>query len=403
MSIAPLENITETAAAPRGRGQNPRTAARLDARAWLRSRTSIKRVRRCGHAAGRLVKLQGAPVIEGGCKGKASGLMSCGSIWVCPVCASKVAYERQKDMELGISRWADGTHGLQAGSFVLLTLTLRHHQGMSLGDVWDGLSVAWRKYVSHRSTKTTLKALGSKGYHRTTEVTYGQFGWHVHLHVLYFLEGRPEDLTSAAAGGALVSRWVDSVAAAGFSAVPNAQDWKVLRGSSKALTALAGYVHKGEYVEGASYAREAGGVAMEVTRSDLKSGRASRTPFEILAGLVEGTSADPIGDQVLWAEWEKHSNGRRQQLWSRGMRATLGLDAEMSDEDLADLEDDEAGMVDLVEIEADEWKRLTARPGAHAAAIGIIDQAPNLDEARKDLCVYLSSLGIRYREVLPDA
>lgn len=391
--MSALENFAKSAATPRGAGGS-RTAARLTARSWLRSSTTRKRVRECGLASGGLVHVEG-----GHDHGGVSGLKTCGSVWSCPVCSAKIAYGRQVEMETGISRWADGTHGLQAGSFVLLTLTLRHHRGMSLAEVWGGLSGAWRSFVSSRRYKETLQGIGSAGYHRTTEVTYGAFGWHVHLHVLYFLEGRPADLTAAAAGGVLTAHWVDSVGKHGFSAVPDAQDWKVLRGSSKALMAIAGYVHKGEYVEGASYAREAGGVAMEITRSDLKAGRGSRTPFEILAGLVEGTSTDPVGDSALWAEWEAASSGRRQQVWSRGMRARLGLDAELSDEDLAELDDEAADRERLVTITASEWRKIANRPGGHSTLLSIIDSAPTLREATDDLCVWLDSIGVDYIRV----
>lgn len=395
-ALAPLENMAKTAAKNENPSQN-RTAARLDARAFLSKFTRLSRVRKCGHAAGGLVHVQGKGCGDG-ISGRSHGLQSCGSVWSCPVCASKIAYGRQLDLERGISHWADD----RSGSFVLLTLTLRHHRGQALKEVWDGLSTAWRKYVSHRQTKETLKGLDVSGYHRTTEVTYGESGWHVHLHVLYFLASRPQDLSSVAAGNVLTARWVQSAAAAGFSAVPNAQDWKILRGSSKALASIAGYVTKGEYHEGMSAPRSGNEVAMEVTRADLKTGRSSsRTPFEILRGLLEGDALP--GDQELWAEWESASKGRRQQIWSRGLRADLGLDDEMTDQDLADAyENGEVTdvTVNLVEITSSEWEKIARVPGRHSHMLSLIDGSPSMRDAAQKVSIWLTSIGVQHRRCI---
>ncbi|MCA1835172.1 MAG: hypothetical protein LC721_02040 [Actinobacteria bacterium] len=73
-------------------------------------------------------------------------------------------------------------------------------------------------------------------------------------------------------------------------------------------------------------------LTFEAAGGRFKRGReGSRTPFEILAdGLATGL-ADDIN---LWWEWERSSHGRRQMVWSRGLKKLAGVD-EITDEDAA--------------------------------------------------------------------
>lgn len=325
-----------------------------------------------------------------------AGLRTCGSVWACPVCASKIALGRTDDLEAGIRSWVG-----MGGGFALLTLTMRHRQGQRLRDLWDGLSGAWRRFVSDGTYKRSVKAAGVEGYHRTTEVTYGDNGWHVHLHVLYFLGAGLGDQAAAHLGGVLTARWMDAVASQGFTALAAGQDWKVLHGSADALAGVAGYMVKGEYHERATAPRTARQVAMEVTRSDLKAARAgSRTPFAILGDLVAAVEADGLvldGEAALWSEWERASKGRRQQVWSRGLRARLGLGVEASDEDLAAVE---VEGVDLVVIDLREWKRFARDGRAHAALLAAVRTSDGTWLGARDAaCRVLDEHGVTYRLV----
>lgn len=351
----PLENLAKTAA-------KSRQAGRLRARAVLRSLTRHQRVSTCGYALGE-ARLR----FDGESAGMA-GLETCGSVWSCPCCSSKIASHRTDDMESGIRTWSTA-----GGSFVMLTLTMQHRKGQSLRSLWDGLSGAWRGLVSDGTYKRTLRRLGVSGFHRTTEVTLGAHGWHVHLHVVYFVAGSPREVDSVEAGLGIIGRWIASVQAQGFSAVSDAQDWKILRGSGDALASVAGYVHKGEYVERVQSMKPVRSLAMEVTRSDLKDSKGGRTPFGILADIVasvEETGEVPEDDWALWSEWEEVSRGRRQQVWSRGMRERLGLDDELTDDEAAAVE---LSGVDLVSIPASSWRRFAQDGRAHAELLAAVE------------------------------
>jgi len=393
----PLENIASTAAIGRVRERFAARSVMRDIRPLVRKTIKTAdglteanvygRLSSCGLPMGMEVRLRGANGNAG-----VAGLQTCGSVWACPCCASKVGIGRTDETEAAIQSWAGS-----GGSFYLLTVTMQHHQGQTLADLWDGVSDAWRRFGKDGSVLRTLDALGKAGVHRTTEVTYGAFGWHVHLHVLYFVTGRPGADTAAAAGGRLISRWIAAVEAAGFKALSVGQDWKALQGNADALAQVAGYLHKTEYRRSDRTAR---GLALEVTRQDLKDGRASRTPFGILGDIVasvEDTGEIPEGDLALWQEWEAASFGRRQQVWSPGFRQSLGLGDEATDEELAASDPDGD---DLVIIDADEWRRFDRNPGAHAELLEAVNAVHGFMPRRMAAASVLRKYGIRFTPVL---
>lgn len=393
----PLENIARTAATSRNRERlaarsimrdlRPRVRKMIAGREGMVEANVYGRLSSCGLPMGSEVRVRGVDGHSG-----VAGLQTCGSVWACPCCASKIGVRRTDETERGILNWT-----ASGGRFFLLTLTMQHHQGDRLSDLWDGLSEAWRLWGMDGSVKRANQSLDRVGYHRTTEVTVGVNGWHVHLHVLMFVAGSASDDAAASAGSVFIARWIRSVERAGFSALSVGQDWKSLEGTGEALAQVAGYLHKGDYRRRDRTARS---LALEVTRGDLKDGGGSRTPFGVLSDLVssvEDSGVIPEDDLSLWAEWEEASHGRRQQVWSRGMRDLLGLEDEQSDEEIAA---EDLGGDDLVIIDADEWRRFDRIPGAHAELLEAIDREVGFMARRMAAVNVLRKYGIRHTPVL---
>ncbi|MGV1037952.1 MAG: protein rep [Candidatus Nanopelagicales bacterium] len=330
-----------------------------------------------------------AAVQPSGISAGIGGVKTCGSVWSCPVCASKILHGRTDELETAIRTWADG-----GGSFALATLTIRHHKGQALATVWDTVQKAWRSMTESRAYKDLREALGVEGYHRTTEVTYGAHGWHVHLHVLLFTG---PTYPGAWMGSSLLDLWGLAVSRVGGTTDPQGQDWKILHGSADALAGVAGYVTKGDYRETHAGPRDARLVALELTRSDLKGlGRkhGSVTPFRILGTLVdevELTGAIDMDAAALWAEWEAASVGRRQQTWSRGFRDQLGLMREQTDEELAA---ETVQGEDLVMVAACDWRRFSADGRREAALLDAIESAGSITEARVIASAFLAAHGV---------
>jgi len=69
------------------------------------------------------------------------------------------------------------------GRWQLLTITLRHREGMRLQKLMAGLMKAWRR-ARQGGKIQRIWAERVTGSVRAVEVTYGENGWHPHIHVL---------------------------------------------------------------------------------------------------------------------------------------------------------------------------------------------------------------------------
>lgn len=301
---------------------------------------------------------------EGGAAGYA-GMVTCGSVWVCPVCSAKIAAERAQELTRLITWNAE-----RGGSVGLLTLTMQHHAGHRLRDLRRGLTKAWRHVTSSRGWKEAKGHLGMDGYVRAIEATHGANGWHLHIHCLLIFDGPISTELVDLLAEEVWARWSVGLGREGFTAVrEHAVDVRI---GDHALERLAGYINK---------------LAFEAVGGRWKKGRAGgRTPFELLAdGLATGLA----DDLELWLEWEQGSKGMRQLVWSRGLKGRVGLD-ERTDEEIA--EDTATGSTIAV-LPARTWKLVhpvaedlltVTETGGPAAAYAWLDARGLVFEARED-------------------
>ena len=303
---------------------------------WLESQLNddgspFLRVRSCR----RIVVGSTVTLATGGAGSGARGLETCGSVWSCPVCSERVNKARRDELATGLEGWT-----AEGGAVHLLTLTMRHSEGMALHELWDAVAKGWTAVVSGRQWREEQRRLGVVGYVRVVEVTHGANGWHVHVHALLFTLGRGElsAFERYRWETAIFGRWVRKLIRLGYTAErAHGIDLTATDGTS-----VGGYLVKNTY----------DAVAFEVTNSHGKHGRGgSRTPFEILADVVKLGMAD---DLDLWHEWERASKGRRQLTWSQGMRDHLRLAAEQSDLELASAAPDGS---DVASFDAADWYR----------------------------------------------
>ena len=348
------------------------------------------------------------------------GLKTCGSVWCCPVCAAKIATRRADDLAT-VMRAVDE----RGGSAFLLTLTMRHDRGDHLGltseqrarrnkleerladvqvaeangwDVdehraeadaieldsikaqegcWDVLSYAWQRVTSGSSWQEDSERFGGLlGWARAVEVTDGDNGWHVHLHVLLcFREQVSVELARAALGPRLFGRWNRALTRRGFSASEE-HGWD-LRRAQLGDGDLADYFTK---------------MAHEVTSGHRKEGRArgGRTPMQLLTDAVETYEE---GNVARWWEFEAASDGRRQLTWSSGrcdLRALAGLGRESTDKEIA--EDDKEADTRLT-VSTDVWTWLSS--SGQAPVLLTATEAGGLDGAK----LWLRARGLGWLEV----
>lgn len=168
---------------PSGVESNPAPGARQAAyalRARTRYLTPSQRERGCGCWSVLKDDEGSDPYVEvrrehGIARARWCGLLQCGHIWTCPVCSLQKRAKRAQLFDAAL-------RGL-GGRWQMLTVTLRHREGMPLAVLLSGLMKAWRR-CRQGGRVQAIWTRNVSASARATEIPYGDNGWHVHLHVV---------------------------------------------------------------------------------------------------------------------------------------------------------------------------------------------------------------------------
>lgn len=255
------------------------------------------------------------------------GVMRCGSVWICPICARRISEVRRADLQAAI----DTTVRKECG-VILVTLTFPHGAGDALEDILERFSKAQRYFKSGRAAAKLRERIGYMGEVRTLEVTHGQNGWHPHAHSLWFTKGKMDQAAQEELAAELYQHWLRACLKAGLPEPSRAHGVDV-RGARYA----------GEYVAKWGFAMELAGAPGKRGKND------SRTPWQLLADATEG---DRLAG-VLWRTFALAFFGKRQLFWSRGLREKLGVAPELTEQQMLDLEDERSHQV--MTLDLDTW------------------------------------------------
>lgn len=271
-------------------------------------------------------------------KASFSGLQTCGSVWSCPVCATKIGERRRAEIIFVMD-----AHKANGGLVSLLTLTTPHQRGDNLRELLAKQAKALHRFWSDRGTKAIFEEMAVIGQIRALEPTHGRKspqnnGWHPHYHilVLYELAGDLQAWQEA-----LYQRWAFCCVRAGLGEPSRVHGLKLHDGSK-----AAAYASKW-------------GLEDEMTKGHTKKGKTGgETPFDLLRAFL----ADPSDKQAaaLFKEYAEAFKGKRQLHWSRGLKARFAL-AEATDEQLAERLEDRAH--ELGRISLAQWRDVLAVEG----------------------------------------
>ena len=259
-----------------------------------------------------------------GSSSRLTGVVTCGSVWTCPVCSARVAEHRREELERGMK-----AHVAAGGHAYLLTLTFPHERDLPLAEAERLFTKALQKFKSSKRFKRISTLYDRQGSVRSLEITWGsEHGFHVHTHDLIF--AAPGLDADQAAIDQLRSAWIDALLKVGLGSRS-----KLTWMWERALD-LRGGQHAADYI--AKFGRDAKwGITAEVTRSHAKIGlrqvcghQGHVTPFQLLAwaGTGDGEAAQ------LFREFADVFKHKRMLSWSPGLKAKLGLvdrdDAELA-------------------------------------------------------------------------
>ena len=271
-----------------------------------------------------------------------SGLQTCGSVWVCPICATKISERRRVELLAGMA-----SHQVQGGQVLLLTFTHPHTKADRLGDLLVGEQLALTRFFGSTAGVALFRDMGRVGHVRAWEVMHGRrrevsHGWHPHFHILLFLDRDSGDL--GAWEDRLFSVWANACRLGGLDAPSRAHGVRLDDGTKA-----------GRYVAKMGLEELTGpvwGLDAEMTKGHIKRAKDGETPFDLLRAIL-GDRGD--GEAVrLFREYAGAYRGKRQLVWSRGLRERLGLDADVSDEEIAATPEEGAEV--LGRLTLDEWR-----------------------------------------------
>jgi hypothetical protein len=259
-----------------------------------------------------------------------SGVLNCGKVWLCPVCSARIRTRRAQELDEAATEWVD-----RGGTLAMLSFTVRHDSSMSLSELLDAVTQSYRKIRSRKAFREMRGHCG--GVVRALEITWGENGWHPHLHVLLFVSpGRRRELVEEHVDQ-IITDWRDLVTAE-LGSTPSVERAVDLTWFGGDVGAPARYVSK---------------IAKEVSMADSKSGR---DPFALLddAGSRENVAK--------WIEFATVMKGRQSVAWTKGLRELLALGDVKSDQELA--ESEEVGW-EVGHVDASVWSAAVRSHTAH--------------------------------------
>lgn len=286
------------------------------------------------------------------------GLMSCGSVWNCPVCSAKISERRRIELKEALEVAKKKDYAIH-----FVTLTFPHGISDDLQDILPKMTKAYGKLSNGKySVKSQLKKFHPDakihGFIRAVEVTHGQHGFHPHVHMIVFTD---RETGSSFLEYIYGKAWQRACRLVGLPIPSNEHGCTVKDGSY-----AAEYASKW-------------GLEEEMTKANSKQTRTKGvTPWGLLRCIVDGDDPEYTPERAsgLFRAYSKAFTGKRQLYWSNGLRKLLSADKEVSDEELAERPDDERASI-LSTITPEQWK-IIRRNKHQSALLDLAEKRPDL-------------------------
>lgn len=297
-------------------------------------------------------------------------LMTCGSVWVCPVCAAKVTEQRRKELSLGVDNWLS-----KRKKVALATYTAKHAPETRLGDILTRLKDSKRRFKSGRRYQQLKASFGIVGTITASEITWGKNGWHPHFHEMMFFDPHLTKRTYSKVQleNTMRELWIDSLEYCGLEGLEEIA-CKVDFGNA----AIAEYVTKLGKQDEISHNWT---VVHELTKFPSKraKGKQSVTPQGLLALAYDGNSYA----KDLFEEYAIETKGRSQLHWSKGLADLLEIEM-LTDEQIAEKTPQDAVL--LAEFSLSVWREIMSHEGKVSKRAEILRYA---NMGKVALCNYI--------------
>jgi hypothetical protein len=283
------------------------------------------------------------------------GLQTCGSIHVCPICATKITEHRKKEIQEIIEKTSEKYH-------YLITLTFPHYRSESCHESRTKFIEArrrlknWSEVKDHPEFTPFRKILEHHRYDgsvTTVEVTFGQNGWHIHSHELFIFDEPVKDLKKFRSD--VFANWTKACLYSGIEIKNPMAFYK----RSVQIDFLAGdHIQKMTTYLTKIANSDTWGLSSEMTKGSIKkSQNGNITPFGMLYEIAQGdkkTSKQLYKKySPLFFEYSQTFKGKQAIRFSKGLKARYGIE-EKTDEQIVQGEDLAANIYGFFEAQT-EW------------------------------------------------
>lgn len=339
---APLGSTWEIAVPPRQNAGNA-LIYRFSLQSAARDLSGSKSLAGClrwrvGDLEGEGIDLFHVPQLDSAHYGN---LQTCGNIWTCAICAAKITERRRIDIQELVD-----AHLETGGSVALASFTMQHNANEYLSSLLSGIQKASSSFWAGAPYQRIKDRFGIVGKIRALEVTHGKNGWHPHFHVLIFFDNGMTPELMYDLEGRCRERWMTRLSANDRYA--NWENGFTLRWGDQAIAEYLAKLDK-EIDDDFVNWTEAHELAKSASKTARKGGR---TPNALLSDYLYGDQA--AGE--LWQEYAKAIKGKRQLVWSNGLREQYGLKEEKSDEELAKEQNEVAVL--LAQFDSEQWQAI---------------------------------------------
>lgn len=255
------------------------------------------------------------------------GLLVCGSVWTCPICAAKISEKRRGELKTAFD-----THLSNGGFISMLTLTFSHQKIDKLEDILKRFGQATQKMMTGRAYQNIREEMGIIGRVRVFEVTYGDNGFHPHAHIAIFHENEVDLQTM------------------------RLKMYNLWEKACNKFELKTNYLHgldlqSAEDAEDYMSKHGTWSLEQELSKSHIKKAKnGSLSPFDFLRLYLQSEDKKLLN---LFREYARCFKGKRQIQWSQGLKKRFIIE-EKTDEDLSKEKLEEADLLGLLDY--DQWK-----------------------------------------------
>jgi len=282
-----------------------------------------------------------------------TGVVACGCVHTCPVCAAKIEERRRVEISNAVDFW----YSLPGKSVAMITFTFSHAVDDSLPILLKKQAYALELLRSGKSWTNFTKVFGFDSLIRSFELTFSEDnGFHPHTHELWCLDKIPSrsvvldylkykyrakkhgvllrHLMSLSTKDIFVfllkQRWLNCCTKAGLMTKPTGAPVDVNDFLKRSVNVRFG-VSAGDYLAKQDDSRH-WGVDREMSRASTKIGRKSGVhPFAFLRKFSETGSGIWAS---RWLDYSKAVSKKRRLYWSQGLKSRVGLN-DLTDEEIA--------------------------------------------------------------------